>query len=247
MPPLLPVLGLILAATSASATPPTTTPPTSTPDPLWLRYDTPVPNPATYAKIASISVKADARVCKDPAARPALQAVADELSTALTGLLGRAVPSTCCGCGGGDTDGDTDGDTTTTLLVSVGDATTDAATVDLGPEGFTIAGPHGITAATASGALYGAFKYLSFVQQHRPLPLPASPFTSQPAMKIRAWNLWDKPSGGVERGNAGNSLLWPYALYDEERPPPRNLLYVATACNASDPHQQVSETEEREG
>ena len=36
----------------------------------------------------------------------------------------------------------------------------------------------------------------------------------------------------------GNSLLWPYALYEDGKPPPRNLLFVATQCNASDPHQQ---------
>ena len=57
-------------------------------------------------------------------------------------------------------------------------------------------------------------------------------------MRIRAWDLWDTPSGLVEQGNAGQSLLWPYALYEDGRPPPRDMLVVATACNASDPYQQ---------
>jgi hypothetical protein len=33
------------------------------------------------------------------------------------------------------------------------------------------------------------------------------------------------------------SLVWPFALFDDARPPPRDRLYL-TACNASDPHQQ---------
>ena len=57
-------------------------------------------------------------------------------------------------------------------------------------------------------------------------------------MELRAWNLWDTLSGVVERGNAGNSLVWPYALYDDDKPPHPAQLYVATACDASDPLQR---------
>ncbi|EGB04646.1 hypothetical protein AURANDRAFT_10378, partial [Aureococcus anophagefferens] len=75
---------------------------------------------------------------------------------------------------------------------------------------------------TASGAWYGAFKLLSYVQRRLPLPERDA---SAPAMELRAWNLWDTLSGVVERGNAGNSLVWPYALYDDDKPPHPAQLY----------------------
>ena len=129
------------------------------PDPLWLRYSTEVPNLDDYANISGIAVVATALVCQDPAALPALQAAADELSSALTGLLGRSFPSTCCGCDHAEKSTGVGG-----LLVSVG------GSVDLGPEGFTITGLSSIAANTPSGALYGAYRFISYVQRHAPLP-----------------------------------------------------------------------------
>ena len=107
-----------------------------------------------------------------------------------------------------------------------------------GTEGFTLLGApsFGIVADTASGAFYGAFRFLSFLQQHK--PIPAGNFTSSPAMALRAWDLWDTVSGSVEQGHAGNYLLWPYAIYNDENPPPRNQVFLASACNSSDPFQQ---------
>ena len=207
-------------------------------DPLWLRYGSVVPRPALYGQIGAVAVRVAAgdysALCQDPAALPALRAAAAELSTALTGLLGRAVPSTCCGCAGdsggsgGGGDDNASSPTSQTLLVTVGGA------AHLGPEGFTVT-PRTVTAHTPSGALYGAFRLLSLVQQHRPLP---ANLTARPAMRLRAWNMWDTLTGRVEQGAAGLSLLWPYALYEDGRPPPRDMLFVAAACNASDPHQQ---------
>ena len=195
-------------------------------DPLWLRYDSVVPNPELYAQITSVAVRVspESSLCHEPAAQAPLHSVAAELSTALTGLLGRPIPSTCCGCGTAPSA--TSGGA---LLVSVG-----GNNATNGDEGFTLT-PQSIAANTASWALYGAFRLLAYVQQHKPLP-PS--FTSQPAMRIRAWNLWDTLSGRVEQGTAGNSLIWPYALYEDGKPPPRSMLFVAPACNASDPHQQ---------
>ena len=151
--------------------------------------------------------------------------MADELTTGLGGLLGRPLPSKCCGCNSAPYNTDNDA-----LLVSVGSSDS-----EVGSEGFTIVGQR-IVAQTSSGALYGAFRFLRTVQQH--MPLQAEAFTERPAMKLRAWNMWDTAAGRVEQGHDGNSLLWPYALYEDGSPPPRDRLYVATECNASDPYQQ---------
>lgn len=65
----------------------------------------------------------------------------------------------------------------------------------LGDEGFTIASTAttaSIVAATPSGALYGAFKLLSFMQQRKPIP---PRFTTIPKTKLRHWDLWDGLDG----------------------------------------------------
>jgi len=108
-------------------------------------------------------------------------------------------------------------------------------------EGFTLSsssldGKHSIIANTPSGGLYGAFRFLSFLQQHKPIPSPN--YTSSPALKLRAWDLWDTVSGAVEQGHDGNSLVWPYAIYQDDHPPPRSQLFLSTVCNSSDPFQQ---------
>ena len=90
----------------------------------------------------------------------------------------------------------------------------------LGGEGYRILpsspeGPEGrgsgiaVEAATASGAMYGAFRLLSYMQ--RRVALPPSPTDSVPATRLRHWDLWDQMSGSVTRGFSGNSLVWPYA------------------------------------
>lgn len=190
------------------------------PDPLWLRYDTVIANAGDYAHVTSVAVVADARTCAADAA--ALTGAAAELSAGLSGLLGRFVPHGDVCADGAPPPG--------ALVVAVGGA--DAS--DRGAEGYALL-PARIAAKTASGALYGAFRYLSYAQ--RGLPPPAD-VASRPKMALRAWNLWDRTSGDVERGNAGRSLVWPYALYEDGKPPPKELLYVATACDATDPFQR---------
>ena len=93
-----------------------------------------------------------------------------------------------------------------------------------------------IIANTASGGLYGSFRFLSLLQQHK--NIPAINLTSSPSLRLRAWDLWDTVSGSVEQGHAGDSLFWPYALYNEKKPPPRNKVYVVSRCNDTDPFQQ---------
>ena len=89
---------------------------------------------------------------------------------------------------------------------AVGDA---ARGAELGDEGFAItsaASAVNITARTPSGAMYGVFKLLSFMQQRQPLP---ERLVSSPKTKLRHWDLWDGLDGSVTRGFAGRSLLWP--------------------------------------
>ena len=47
----------------------------------------------------------------------------------------------------------------------------------------------------------------------------------------------DNVDGSIEQGFSGRSILWPYALLDDERPPPRDKLYLRK-CNATDSWQQ---------
>ena len=91
-----------------------------------------------------------------------------------------------------------------------------------------------IEAATSSGLLYGAFKLLSLVQQHKAIP---QGYQSSPAMEHRVWDLWDNVDGSIEQGFSGRSILWPYALLADDRPPPRNKVFLRK-CNASDTWQQ---------
>lgn len=187
-------------------------------DPLWLRYDKIIPNLSDYSHISSIAVHADASYCED-FHLAALTSAADELALGLTGLLGRPITSICICCKSPPTDA---------FTISVHN------TKNNGEEGFTLT-PFSITSDTPSGALYGMFEFLKQAQTHQP---PLSSYHSSPAMKIRSWNFWDLLSGDVERGNSGYSLHWPYALFEDAAPPPKNLLWVAARCNASDPFQQ---------
>ena len=92
-----------------------------------------------------------------------------------------------------------------------------------------------VEAATASGAMYGAFRLLSYMQ--RRVPLPTAPTDSVPATRLRHWDLWDQMSGSVTRGFSGNSIVWPYARYADDSPPPRTKLFLVP-CNATDRYQQ---------
>ena len=69
----------------------------------------------------------------------------------------------------------------------------------LGEEGFAIGitaedGSVEIRARTASGALYGSFRFLSYLQRGEEVPQTV---TSVPAMKLRVWDLWDVLDGGM--------------------------------------------------
>ena len=224
------LLLLAFLAVSPTASTPTTD------DPLWLRYD-PIPNPSPYAHLKTIAIHSTASVCHDPIQVAALNGIADELSTGLSGLLARPISSTIT-CHPHHSY-NTVQNTTTALTVSISNANTQT------PEGFTLTtAPYSIIANTPSGGLYGTFRFLSVLQQHK---TPATTFTSSPAMKIRAWDLWDTVSGTVEQGHDGNSLIWPYAIYNSTNPPSQTKVFLAATCNSSDPFQQWESTAFSEG
>ena len=151
---------------------------------------------AAYRRqLQRVVVRADPAVLADAEQLAQLQTVAAELGAGLGRLLGAKVPTSCCNGTGGSGAGE--------LAVEV----RLAARPTLGAEGFALAAAAGdpiygasIRAASASGALYGGFRLLSFMQ--RGLPLPEE-HESVPQMELRIWDLWDDIDGDVTRGFAG--------------------------------------------
>ena len=162
-----------------------------------------------------------------------LKTAAEELGTSLSTMLGVHIPVTCCGSTLTTTT------TTTTLTVRVGDQ---VPPVSVDVEGYSLT-PNQILARTPSGALYGAYRYLSFLQRRLSLPgsPPSGPVVSNPAMTHRVWDLWDGLTGDVTRGFAGDSIIWPYALWKNSVGPPPTQLFVAT-CDDNDEFQRWSGT-----
>jgi len=220
-------------------------------DALWLRFPLVADRARlfTYKSLIRSVMVNGADLTSSSVAQVQLQTSADELSASLGSLLGRKTPSRCCA---GATPSPHGGDLQVTVNSSF--------ETDLGKEGFRI-GRHsagklttptikymsnlhvpltatsaGVTldAATPSGALYGVYHFLGYLQRAEPIP---ESYRSSPAMHLRIWDLWDETSGSVTRGFAGRSLLWPMALFDDDKPPPRERLYLRE-CNSSDPWQQ---------
>ena len=188
---------------------------------LWLRYDL-IPDPSLYTSIHLVLVQGHAENCQDSTQLAALHGLAQELTDGLSGLLGRTIPNqvNCLS---------QVSQSSNALLVSVAvDGNGNGQQKD-SSEGFTLTGsPHfTIVANTPSGLLYGAFRFLSFLQQHRTIP---ATYTSAPAMKLRAWDLWDTVSGSVEQGHDGNSLFWPYAIYNKDSPPELDCPCPQSSC-----------------
>ena len=212
----------------------------ASPDELWLRY----PKVADRSRLNAYRalLGGGAKVCAEPppavgsAALAQLHSVASELETGLSGLLGEAIPVACCGSVESPSDALLEGVPPGMLRVIIGNSS--ASDAALGREGFAIgrssSGGATLRAATPSGALYGAFRLLGYLQRGEELP---PELTSSPAMELRVFDLWDELDGRITRGFAGKSLVWPFALYADDRPPPIAQLYLA-ACNASDPHQR---------
>ena len=235
-------LALLLAAAAGAAVDdeessgPQVPPPEPSFDALWLRYPQvsggAAGQLAGYRSLLGISAAVICAVdapCKDSTSRSQLAAVAAELQTGLRGLLGTAFNATV----------NTKAQPLPAGTRLVARVLGGAAASALGKEGFRIRQDLNtktvhIEAAISSGLLYGAFKLLSLIQQNKAIP---QKYDSTPAMEFRVWNLWDNVDGSIEQGFSGRSILWPYALLDENRPPPRTKLFLRK-CNASDSWQQ---------
>jgi hypothetical protein len=200
---------------------------------MWLRYNL-VSNKTQLAlyrhQFRNVSVIADANM--DPVQLRQLYTAAYELQNGLTKLLGTPVFASCCKVPPPGTK-----EPRGTLYVEVGRDFS-----KFGAEGFKIGrtddGDVTVQAMTPSGALYGSFRLLSYLQREERVPGPE--FVSIPAMPLRIWDLWDDLTGDITRGFAGDSLVWPMALWpdpdDPSTAPAPTKLYVAR-CNSSDPLQ----------
>ena len=142
-------------------------------DPLWLRYPrAPAAQLAGYRSLLGTSaavVCAAGAPCGDAASQAQLSSAAAELQTGLSGLLGTAFTATVTSKAPA---------AGTRLVASV--LGPGAASPALGKEGFRLRrDPSSKTihleAGAPSGLLYGVFKLLSLLQQHKPIPSPPSP------------------------------------------------------------------------
>ena len=153
-------------------------------DEMWLRQpriadDTLLQQ--ARAQFHSIIVTAEPR---DGKTSHQLKTVAEELSHGLSSLLDRETLSTCC-------DAAPDAEHPAGTLVVTVEA---GVFAHLGTEGFAITtspAPNGrvyrLNAAAPSGALYGTFRLLSYLQRGMMVP----EIESIPAMELRIWDLWD--------------------------------------------------------
>jgi len=155
-----------------------------------------------------------------------MQTAGNELASSVSQMINKKITSFCC-----DNIGNTD-DSNNTLLVTVDESfadTTDTEGYTISNDGSAVA----IKSSTASGALYGAFKLLSYLQLNTDIP---SSYTSTPAMPLRVWDLWDVLSGDVTRGYSGVSTVWPEALWYPSQGPEPIQTYLQP-CDKSDPFQ----------
>jgi hypothetical protein len=194
----------------------------------WLRYRLAPAAvlPSYHTTFAAKLVQVTGAAAGDADELAQLHTAAAELSAGLTQLLGVNVTSSCCN----STNDHTEAPTSGTLHVQVERDT--AVSKELGDEGFEIGRTAGgdvqIRAATASGALYGSFHLLSYLQRAEAIPAAAegaggssseateatgvAPLRSVPALGLRIWDMWDNLDGTIERGFGGASLIWPMAL-----------------------------------
>ena len=165
---------------------------------LWLRY-APLGNLAEQHRgaIRQIVVQGRSRTAG---------IIRDELTLALSGMLGTRVPAIQQDWGDG--------------AIIVGTPATSPAIASLrwdpllaaqGPEGFMIQSTRvgnaraiAIGSQSDVGALYGAFQFLQLVQTGH--PVDRLNLGSRPKVQLRMLNHWDNLDGSIERGYAGRSL-----------------------------------------
>jgi alpha-glucuronidase len=171
---------------------------------LWLRY-VPVSDAGRLAQyraaIARIVVQGDS---------PSLDAVRDELTKGLSGLLDRAVSADSRALRGGAVIA---GTRSSSPIIAGLPLAADLRAV--GREGYLVRammvrGKPAIVVAGNSdvGVLYGAFALLRHLQTQRPLKRLA--IASAPRIQLRMLDHWDNLDRSVDRGYAGGSI-WNWA------------------------------------
>jgi alpha-glucuronidase len=168
---------------------------------LWLRYDK-IDNQVLLQRyrglISSIKMEGSSAT---------LEAAKQELVTGLSGLLGSKVT---------DVAAIREHSLVVGPISSPAIASTGIETRGLGDEGFLIT--HGkiggknciiVTGNSDVGVLYGCFRLLQLIQQHRRIDENA--VTGSPKIKLRMLDHWDNMNRSVERGYAGFSL-WKWHL-----------------------------------
>ena len=165
---------------------------------LWLRYASPGDQVKDYQKaIRQIHVEGNSATAG---------IIRDELGSAVSSLLGTAVPF--------------DQNSLSEGALVVGTPKNSQLIRDLkwnrdldaaGDEGFVIRSTRiektpvtVIASNTEIGALYGAFHLLRLMQTGQ--SLKGINVTDRPALQLRVMNHWDNPNGSIERGYAGRSL-----------------------------------------
>ncbi len=133
-----------------------------------------------------------------PGQSSTMAAARHELSVALTGLLGKAIPEQSKPQAGTLIIG------TAEALGSLAPKTSLAAT---GEEGFHIATANGhtiITGNTDAGVLHGVFHFLRLLQTNQPIQILN--ISSAPKIRYRILDHWDNLNRTIERGYAGFSI-----------------------------------------
>lgn len=167
---------------------------------LWLRYDK-----IQDAKILSGYEQVVQEIVIEGSS-PVFDAVRNELTLGLNGLLGKEVSTS------------SKASKNNVILIGTPDTSPLIKSLvkaeklnDLGQEGFLVESVSSggkkymiITANSEIGALYGSFHFLKLLQTHQPVHNLS--ISSKPATQHRILNHWDNLDRTVERGYAGFSL-----------------------------------------
>ena len=165
---------------------------------LWLRYTPPGDAASGYRHIV--------RQIRVEGSSATSDLIREELRSALSTLLGVAIPSATAAVADG------------TVIVGTPETSIWIRSLNLaaelgvvGAEGFLIRSTRietkpvtVIAANTDIGALYGGFHLLRLMQTGQ--PLDQLNVAERPALQLRLMNHWDNPNGSIERGYAGRSL-----------------------------------------
>lgn len=159
---------------------------------LWLKFDL-IKNATVRAQYLPY-----AQYISYNSADPVAKTAAQELQTALQGLLGKSIRLQ---------------NTASTAAGGINLELNSSPQANLGQEGFAISLQTNrikISANTPSGLLYGAFDLLRKIQTATPITKLAG--SSVPKVQLRMLNHWDNTNGSIERGYAGASLWKWYEL-----------------------------------